>query len=490
MNEDFTRLLTEGIRQASRRPNIYGYRPHQNQQRFHKSKAKRKLYFGGNRSGKTVGGATESIWRLTGRHPYRTDLPQPPVRGRISTVDFVEGLQKIILPEVSRWLPPSDLINGAWEDSYNKSERILTLNNGSTCDFLTYEQDKNKHSGTSRHFVWFDEEPTEDVFNEDLARLVDTDGDWYLTLTPLAGLTHLYYTYYEPIMINGDIMPSTEIFLVDSRENPHIKAEALEELFANMSSEERDARLTGRFLTFSGLIYPEFNDEHIIPPINPDEVKEQLIILGMDHGGTNPTAWLWGAVDYDGRCIIFHEHYAGGLLVSQHANAVRLYNSLHNITPAYHIGDPAIRQKSPLDGSSVQQEYALNGIGIAFANNKHDIGFDRVRWYLRNRKLFITKDCTNLIRELRGYRYKSFSSSKMGNTRNPLEEPMKKNDHACDALRYLLVSRPENDTGREASPTYLSTVPMSPSVGDAVHEYDYEPVNTGQGFHTILGDDW
>jgi phage terminase large subunit-like protein len=407
-------------------------------------------------------------------------------------VDFVEGLQKIILPEISRWVAPSDLINGAWEDSYSKAERILTLNNGSTCDFLTYEQDKNKHSGTSRHFVWFDEEPTEDVFNEDLARLVDTDGDWYLTLTPLHGLTHLYYTYYEPIVINGDLLPSTEVFLVDSRENPYIKAEALEELFANMSSEERDARLTGRFLTFSGLIYPEFSDAHIIDPIDVSQVRENLIICAMDHGGTNPTAWLWASIDSDGRCIIFHEYYQPGEIVSYHAQQVRLYNSVNSLIPAYNIGDPAIKQKNPLDGSSVQQEYAINGIGIALANNKHDIGFDRVRWYLKHNKLYITKNCTNLIRELRGYRYKSFSSSKMGNTRNPLEEPMKKNDHACDALRYLLVSRPENDTGSEVTPQWHAPFQVSPTLplNDVVHEYDYYPPHSDERYHVILGDEW
>ena len=42
---------------------------------------------------------------------------------------------------------------------------------------MSSDQDLQKFAGTSRHFVHFDEEPPEPVYEECRARLVDTNGD-------------------------------------------------------------------------------------------------------------------------------------------------------------------------------------------------------------------------------------------------------------------------------------------------------------------------
>jgi len=61
---------------------------------------------------------------------------------------------------------------GSWEASYDVKGKTLTYENESTLEFLTYEQDVQAHAGTSRDGVWFDEEPPEDIFNENMLRLV------------------------------------------------------------------------------------------------------------------------------------------------------------------------------------------------------------------------------------------------------------------------------------------------------------------------------
>ncbi|MFK5282229.1 hypothetical protein ACI3PL_21975, partial [Lacticaseibacillus paracasei] len=50
-------------------------------------------------------------------------------------------------------------------------------------------------------------------------------------------------------------------------------------------------------------------------------------------------------------------------------------------------------------------------------------------------KLCIFAKCANLIREIIGYQWPHGSA-----TRNPADIPMPVNDHALDALRYLLAS--------------------------------------------------
>ena len=194
----FELSLLEKLKAAQRKPSIYGYRPHYKQEQFHASRAKGTVFIGGNRSGKTVGGGAEAVMRLIGKHPYR-DIPGAPCRGRMVTVDIEEGIKKIAIPEIMRWMPKKYLKNGSWDDSYDKQSRTLTLTNGSFLEFMSYEQAVEKFAGTSRHFVWFDEEPPKEIFNECMMRLVDTDGDWWITMTPLIEMSWVKDEIYDPI---------------------------------------------------------------------------------------------------------------------------------------------------------------------------------------------------------------------------------------------------------------------------------------------------
>jgi phage terminase large subunit-like protein len=195
--EEIVGLVREGLQRTVSRPSIHGYKPHDKQIAFHSSGDKGRLYIGGNRSGKTVGGIVEDIYRMRGIHPYQ-EIPPAPTRGRIVTVSYTEGIEKIVIPELCRWIPPSDLINGSWEDSYSRSLRTLTLSNGSTAELMSYDQKLEKFAGTSRHWIHFDEEPPKDIFTECRMRLVDTAGCWYMTMTPVNGMTWVYDDVYIP----------------------------------------------------------------------------------------------------------------------------------------------------------------------------------------------------------------------------------------------------------------------------------------------------
>src|SRR5690242_13041120 len=174
-------LLSEGLENAARNPNIKHYKPHEKQYQFHSAKKKKKLYIGGNRSGKTFGGVAEAIWRATCKHPYRPDLNAiGPTRGRVVAVSFTEGVEKIMFPIYKRLLYPSILRGGSWETAYDKSLRTLFFTNGSTIEFMSYDQDLEKFAGTSRHWIHFDEEPPKSIYIECMARLIDTDGDFWI----------------------------------------------------------------------------------------------------------------------------------------------------------------------------------------------------------------------------------------------------------------------------------------------------------------------
>lgn len=439
--------LAEKVNMQAREPNILGYRPHPKQKVFHESTAKVKLYIGGNRSGKTMGGVAEDIWRLRGKHPFR-EVPPAPVRGRVVCVDYTFGINQIIIPKFQQLLPPSLLINGSWEDSYHASDKVLTLANGSTCEFMTYEQSTEKFAGTSRHFIHFDEEPPKHIYTECQARVIDTNGDIHITMTPVEGMTWVFDQLYEPAV--SGLSGSVAVFEVDMTDNPYLNPEAIDAFLTGLDPDERLAREHGKFVQLGGLVYKKFNPEiHVIPPINPREYMDWEWYESMDHGFRNPTAWLWSAVGKDGSIVTFAEHYASELTVAQHAEVVLANRKAFGKTPEFTIGDPATQQRQGVTGTSIAAEYAKHGVYVAPANNDVLTGVNQVTGYLgtnpeTNRPYWvITENCPNLIREMKLLRWARWATKKGEAENNAKDAIHKKNDHAADAIRYFFTFMPD-----------------------------------------------
>ena len=442
---DFLETINDSLKEQAREPNVYAYVPHDKQYLFHKSTAPEILYIGGNRSGKTVGGAVETVYRLLGQHPYKKVEPAP-VRGRAVAVDFNYGVDMIMIPKIRQYLPPSYLHNGSWEDSYDKEHRLLTLTNKSFLEFRSYEQSLEKFAGTSRHFTWYDEEPPKPVYNECQARLVDVNGHAFITMTPIEGMTWVHGELYEPAK-NGK---RSDVFVIeiDMAENPHIPREAAERYLAGLDPEERKARGKGQFIALGGLVFKMFNkDTHIIDFEIPP--KSWQWFVSIDHGFNNPTAILWHAVSPDNEIITFSEHYQSEMIVSEHAAIIKDRNGKFGKEPEVITGDPAMAQRNAATGTSMLQEYADNGIYIAPGSNDIDSGINRMISYLKVDPMIgrprwrITANCVNLIREMPKLRWASYTSAKIRSDRNKQEKIHKKDDHACDSARYFFTFMPD-----------------------------------------------
>lgn len=437
--------LVQSLRNAAQRPSIFGYRPMDHQIKFHSSPAKGRVLIGGNRSGKTVGGATECSFYLTGKHPFKR-TPTPPVRMRGVAADWPHGLLQIMLPELAKWIPPSFLINGSWDDSYNKTEKVLVLANGSTMDFPTHEMPLLKHAGTSRHGVWFDEEPPKAIFTESMARLIDTGGEWWLTETPVEGMTWVY----DDIYLKSRIDPNIFVIEVSMDENTYLSQPEIELLVSLMPDDDKEARRQGRFVNIGGLIYKMFGEGNIIPHIPKESEEFAGMLKGwtffscMDHGFNNPTAWLFCAISGEGQVIVYDEMYQDHILVKDWAAMVLERERMWGIDPAYRVGDPSIAHANPITGTSVQIEYAVNGCPILPGNNDVNVGLQVVASALKTRQLYFTSNCERTIWEMGRYRWATYSNRVLAEKRSPQEKPNKKDDHACDALRYGMCSRPEH----------------------------------------------
>jgi phage terminase large subunit-like protein len=318
---------------------------------------------------------------------------------------------------------------------------------------MTYEQQLQQFAGTSRTAIWFDEEPPKEIWTECLARLVDQGGSWWITMTPVDGMTWVYDDLYSRAALDDSIM----VIEVDMLDNPHIIEESAEDYLGGLSKEERQIREHGRFISKTGLVYaPHLRAIHVLPEIEP--VGSFLQFESMDHGFTNPTAWLWMQVNKDGDLFVYDEYYESERVVAENALAVIQQRSTHGLGPLYVVGDPAIEQKSPISGESIQIEYVRNGIPIIPANNDVKTGINRVISLLRGSKidgeyykrpkLFISESkCPFLLWEMRKLQYAAWHLKKMRAERNRKEEILKKDDHLSDALRYGVLSRPERDDG-------------------------------------------
>jgi phage terminase large subunit-like protein len=451
---DLLLSVGEELKRQASRPNLNSYVPHEKQIDFHSSPAQTRLYIGGNRSGKSFGNVAECGYWLTKKHPYRR-IPvgdYEATRGRINTVDFINGADKILLPLFKQLIPPSFLIDGAWESSYHRASRVLTLNNGSFIEFLSYESDLDKFAGTSRHFVSYDEEPPEVIYTENKARLIDTQGHQWFSMTPVEGMSWVYDTIYLPGKEGKDGFHITEIRM---DENPYLSPQAIADFLEGIADDdERLARGEGRFIEMGGLIYKMFDPKpggkHVIDRTELRFPRNVPIGISLDHGFNNPTAVLWHALLPEGKLVTFHERYISGEVVEQHARAIHKFNRENRINPSILIADPSIRNTDPITGTSILQEYTKFGLPFQLANNDVKAGIERVASYLhgppsskREPLWKCTRDCTNLIKEMGRYKWKTYTSKKLNARYNNWEEPHKLNDHACDSLRYFIMSRPQ-----------------------------------------------
>jgi hypothetical protein len=183
--------------------------------------------------------------------------------------------------------------------------------------------------------------------------------------------------------------------------------------------------------------------------------------MSIDHGWNNPTAILWHAVAPNGEIVTFAEHYAANMTVAEHAAVIHERERAWGKEADVRTGDPALKQTSGITGTSVLQAYAEQGIYIAVEGVPRAvmIGIEKMQEYMRIRPngtptWRVTRNCVNLIRELKKLRWQTYSSDKQAYSMNKQEEIHKKDDHAADSMRYFMTLMPDlrPNNGRELTP--------------------------------------
>lgn len=485
--EEMLESIGRDLAYRSDEPNLLRYRPHPKQVEFHGLAAKHRLFLGGNRSGKSVGGTTEGLYHARGAHPWR-HVPPPPARGRVVGTDFVNGVELVLLPLWAQWTPPSLLVNGSWEDSYHHGidGRLLTLANGSTVQFMSYEQDVKNFAGRSLHWVHFDEEPPKDIYDECRARVIDTDGDWWMTLTPVLGLDHIYDGVYKPGVLARDHpelltpemldsetgLPLFGVVEVESYENTHLKRSALDGFFNTLDEASAKTRRQGAFIQVTGAMFPDFHRSRHVVGAEDFRLRHgyHRVYVSIDNGWRDHTAVLWHAVDPFGNVTTFDELYVNETLIVDIVAQVKRINAQHGLgeksapfKPYVYVGDPrGLAKRNEITGTNARMEFGRLGIGIATEGINGDVehGVRRIAQYLRHTRapgyggyehpdiptpkwLIVGERCPNLVRQLEKNRWKRRPKPADEASMNKLVEAHQADNHATDSARFFFVMMPD-----------------------------------------------
>lgn len=459
--EEARKLLATLQAQYEANP-LLGYQPHAKQREFHGAKTYIKAFMGGNRSGKTTAGIVDDIIQAIDESAVPDHLKpykkfEPPFHCRI-VCPSEKIMESIVFQKLREWMPKDQYQGGEWGKAFSKSQRILTLKNGSYFDFLTYEQDVDKHGGAAKHRLHYDEVPPQEIWNEGKMRLADYDGaDALFTMTPLEGLNWAYDELWVP-WEKGKLKDAF-IVVVDIDDNPYLSHDGRTKALEGYSSAELQARKKGRFVHFAGMIYPEFDRHQHVVPVSPIP-KGAYVYVGIDPGMRVMAAALWAYVTPEGQVIVFDELALQGSNVAQTCKAIEIINAKHGdehpIKPRAYIIDPSARNVVHQTGRSDQMEYTDHGIYTVLAQNAVPAGINRVKERLENGKLLIMASCPQLIDEFRKYRWKP-----KGRTEDdPKDQPVKQDDHLLDALRYIVQHRPYGppvtpETGSQSQVEFL-----------------------------------
>ncbi len=415
-----------------------GEKIHKKQVEFHKCNKKNRWVFGGNRSGKTECGAVETVYLARGNHPYKENKPISCWVVSLSKQVQRDVAQEKILHYLRKdWIEKIVMSSGKQDSAESGVIDFILVKNVfgslSKIGFKSCDQGREKFQGSSLDFVWFDEEPPYDIYQECRMRVFDKKGMIFGTMTPLKGLTWVYNEIYLNEK-NDDEVWYTEMEWAD---NPFLDEQEIIAMTSSLSQDELESRRYGKFKQCGGLVYSEFNEQiHVIEPF--DIPKEWQDNISIDPGLNNPLSAHWYCEDFDGNVYVVAEHYAQGKDVYYHANKIK--EICQKLDWHYYNGkisaliDSAAMQRTLASSKSVVDLFYENDILVNPKVNKDMFsGINTVKRYLKDGEgkahLFIFKNCTNLIREIKSYWWGD----------NDL--PIKRDDHCLDEMRYYLMDK-------------------------------------------------
>lgn len=426
------------------------------------------LVVGGNRSGKTeIGRILPAVLALGREHPAvrrwaalrRVPLDLiPSGPGRICMVARSSNDSiRYHRPQIARLLPPGQ----RWRNYGGRGEAHVSLGGGSPGAlvpeiwFKSAEQGRDGLQGDAFRAVVVDEEllgpDGSECMDELLLRVADERGRIIHTFSPLAGRT---WTYRRFVAARP---PGTVVSRMRATDNPHVSPDFLNQIYAGLPEAIVRARRDGEFVALEGSVYPFDPDVHVTDEPPPDEWPT---FSGQDFGFTNPTSVVWVAVGPDREVVVIASYHGSGQTTADHLTAFRAVergraaevdrcSGLRDDAPAppgrprvrgpcRPIRPPEVRWIDP-SAAEPAAAYQAGDYEVRRARNDWAAGRDALLRAMSPgptgpRLRILRGRAPDLERSIAAYSYPPARDGV-----DATEKPAARDDHAPDALRYVVL---------------------------------------------------
>lgn len=277
----------------------------------------------------------------------------------------------------------------------------------------------SKIQGAGIEYCYGDEVTTwhEGVFSMLKSRLSYPNSTFDGTCNPDAP-THWFKSF-----LDGDSDIYRQSYTLDDNPflDPHVAAEIKRDYTGTVYY---DRFILGRWVRAEGLVYPAFSQEKHVTKTVP---KDGLWYISVDYGTMNPfSAGLWCVTPE--HAVRVSEYYYDGRKNKQQKTDEEYYTELEKLA-----GDRAVQDiiVDPSAASFIETIWRHNRFRVRKANNDVLDGIRNTARLLTARKVQISKQCADSIREFGAYAW----DSKAGDDR-----VIKENDHAMDDIRYFVMT--------------------------------------------------
>ena len=358
---------------------------------------------------------------------------------------------------------------------FREVEKIWRFPSGASLEFgyLDRDADVYRYQGQSYTWIGIDEltqYPTEFPLQYLQSRLRTTNNEikCYIRCTANPGGVGGYWVkkrYLDPSPPNESFTGEDKITrrFIPARleDNPYLAADGkYEQMLESLPAVQRKQLLEGNWDVAEGAAFTEFDyDTHCIDPFEIPRTWER--VKGIDYGYAAESAVIWAAVDpQDETLIVYRELYQKGLTGEDLAKKIYEFEQEERLS-IQGVLDWAAWAKTGTTGPTVGEVLSKAGHKLRRADKNRIQGkiqiHERLKTNDRGRpKLQIFKTCPNLIREIQSIPL---------DPNKPEDVDTKASDHAYDALRYLIMSRPRARSVWDEMTTIKRWTPSDPTFG-------------------------
>lgn len=193
--------------------------------------------------------------------------------------------------------------------------------------------------------------------------------------------------------------------------------------------------ILGLWVLAEGVIYSMF-DRDMVKDRVPTDVRILKKWIGVDYGQSNATVFLLIGLGTDDRLWILDEYYHEGRTAQIQKSPLKYSHDYAEWKIKNGVdGIPVMHEHTFIDPSAKGFMLQLHEVGerkIRQADNEVLKGIELTSSLIDNDMFRVLKQCKHTISELSAYRWDPKAQEKGE------DKPIKQNDHAMDALRYVI----------------------------------------------------